>query len=68
MKIPKYIDRALRLRTKYACLLDDQCRVIDEWLERNRVECGYEDTHGGVELYVNPHDSESRVRECIKEK
>lgn len=66
MKIPKYIDDALRMRTKYACLLDDKCSVIDEWLDENRIECDFSDTHGGVEIYVNPYDSEQRIRECIK--
>jgi hypothetical protein len=68
LKTPKYIDKALRLRTKYACLLDDQCRIVDGWLDHNEIECESYDTHGGVELYVNPYDSESRIRECIKEK
>lgn len=66
MKIPKYIDIALRLRTKYACLLNDKCIVVDEWLDKNGIECEYCDTRGGVEIYVNPYDSEQRIRECIE--
>ena len=47
MKIPKYIDDALRMRTKYACLLSDKCGIVDEWLDKNGIECEYCDTHGG---------------------
>lgn len=66
MKIPKYIDNALRMRTKYAYLLSDRCSIIDEWLDKNGIECEYCDTHGGCEIYVNPYDSEQRIRECIE--
>ena len=66
MKIPKYIDDALRMRTKYACLVSDRCSIIDEWLDKNGIECEYCDTHGGCEIYVNPYDSEQRIRECIE--
>lgn len=66
MKIPRQIDTALRLRTKYACLLSDKCGVVDEWLDENGIECEYYDTYGGCEIYANPHDSEQRIRECIE--
>lgn len=41
--------------------------VVDEWLDENGIECEYYDTYGGCEIYANPHDSEQRIRECIKE-
>lgn len=66
MKIPKYIDVALRLRTKYACLLSDKCNVVDEWLDENGIECQCCDTHTGVEIYCNPYNSERRIRKCIE--
>lgn len=66
MKIPKYIDDALRMRTKYACLLGKKCSIVDEWLDKNGIECEFCDTHTGVEIYSNPFDSESRIRECIE--
>lgn len=66
MKIPKYIDDALRMRTKYACLLDEKCGIVDEWLDKNKIECEGYDTHTGVEIYSNPFDSERRIRECIE--
>lgn len=66
MKIPKYIDIALRLRTKYACLLTNKCIVVDEWLDKNGIECGYYDIYGGCEIYANPYGSEQRIRECIE--
>ena len=67
MKIPKYIDKALRLRTKYAILLSNQEHVVDKWLDKHGIDCEYEDTHGGVEIYVNPQDSEERIRQAIAE-
>lgn len=66
MKIPRYIDDALRMRTKYACLLDEKCSIVDEWLDKNGIECELCDTHTGVEIYSNPFDSERRIRECIE--
>lgn len=66
MKIPKYIDIALRMRTKYACLLSDRCSIVDWWLDKNEIECESCDTHGGVEIYIDPFASEQRIRECIE--
>lgn len=60
------MDRALRLRTKYACALDDYCNIVDDFLDKHDIDCDYEDTHGGVELYVNPVSSEERIRQAIK--
>ena len=65
MKIPKYIDKALHLRTKYAQLLDTQMYIVDEWLDKNGIECETCDTHTGVEIYCNPRESEKRVRDAI---
>ena len=68
MKIPTYIDEALKKRTRYALLLDKQCSIVDEWLDKNGIECLLEDTHGGVEIYANPENSEESIRDCIKNK
>lgn len=66
MKIPKYIDNALIQRRKLACKLDNYCQIVDEWLDKNNIEVPCEDSHGGVELYVNPIESELSIRESIK--
>ena len=65
MKIPKRVDKLLRQRTYYACMLDKVCYELDQWLDKNEVECESCDTHTGVEIYCNPTQSEQRVRECI---
>lgn len=66
MKIPKYIDTALKRRTLYAGKLDDAMRIVDEFLDKNQIECESCDTHTGTEIYCNPYDSERRIRECIE--
>lgn len=66
MKIPKYVDTALKRRTLYAERLDNVMRIVDEFLDKNEIECESYDTHTGVEIYCNPYDSESRIRECIE--
>lgn len=68
MKTPKYIDEALKKRTKYALMLAEQCRIVDNWLDNNDIECETCDTHTGYEIYMNPIDSEERIRECIENK
>ena len=67
MKIPKYISDALRLRTRYAILLDNYMRIVDDWLDKNGIVCETYDTHTGCEIYCNPMASEVRVREMIEE-
>lgn len=68
MEIPKYIDEALRLRTKYAELLADKMFIVDNWLDKNEIECEDCDTHSGVEIYCNPYPSEMRIRQAINQK
>jgi hypothetical protein len=65
MKIPKYIDTILKKRRRYASLLMDVSCALDDWLDKNNIECEEYDICTGVEMYVNPFDSERRVREAI---
>lgn len=65
MKIPKYVDTLLKQRTRYAILLNAAMYDLDEWLDKNGIECEDCDTHTGVEIYCNPNDSEERVRLAI---
>ena len=65
MKIPKYIDTLLKKRKRYAMLLTAASSELDQWLDKNSIECEEYDICTGVEMYVNPNDSERRVREAI---
>lgn len=66
MKIPKYIDNALKKRTEYAFLLDKYMGIVDNWLDKNGIVCETCDTHTGCEIYCNPMESEMRIREVIE--
>ena len=66
MKIPKYISNALRLRTRYAFLLDTYMGIVDNWLDKNGIVCETCDNHTGCEIYCNPTASEMRIREMIE--
>lgn len=73
MKIPKYIDNLISRRERLAYELEDACRALEEWLEKNGWDDVLdgdlmEDTRGGVEIYVNPSKSADRIRKYIKEK
>lgn len=65
MKIPKYVDTLLKKRTRYANLLDNASFRLDQWIDKNGIECEDCDTHTGVEIYCNPDSSEQRVRQAI---
>lgn len=66
MKIPKYIDSALKKRTKYALLLNKYMGIVDNWLDKNDIICEMCDTHTGCEIYCNPTSSEMSIRETIE--
>lgn len=65
MKIPKYVQNLIDRRCKLAVQLDDVCGELDEWLDKNNIECESCDTHTGVEIYCNPHSSKQRIMEAI---
>ena len=67
MKIPKYVDEALRMRTKAACQFSKYDYIISNWLSKNSFDdcIDSSDFHGGVESIMNPQDSEDRIREAI---
>lgn len=70
MKIPKYIDEALKKRTKAAEAFTEHDWTVSEWLDKNGIadNLDSEDFHGGVESVVNPRNSERRIREAILSK
>jgi hypothetical protein len=66
MEVPKYVEEMIKRRERLAMQLDDVCRDLDTWLDKNDIETEMRDTHGGVEIYVNPTESAQRIREAIK--
>lgn len=65
MKVPKYIDILLNRRARLARSLLEIDWTITEFLQRNNIEVDTSDYCGGVEIYVNPESSSSRVRQAI---
>lgn len=68
MKIPKYVDKLLKKRTRLACQLSYVCWKVDKWLDENGVEPDSSCYHTGVKTYVNPNASEREVRRAIEKK
>lgn len=70
MKIPKYIDEALKKRTKAAEAFTEHDWTVSNWLCKNGLEDDIDtaDFHGGVEAIVNPRECEQRIREAILSK
>ena len=65
MEIPRKIEKLIERRTRLAVQLDNVCNELDEWLDTHNIEVENEDSHGGVEIYVNPYDSGERIKEAI---
>ena len=68
MKIPKYIDRLLKKRTKLAEQLNSVSTELDEWLEKNGILVGNDYTLTGYMIYCEPAGAEQCVREDVLEK
>ena len=68
MEIPRYIDEALKERAYYADMLMDQCCIVDKFILENGLDSVLEDYDylTGCEIYVNPYNSEKRIREAIE--
>ena len=66
MKIPKYVDAALKRRTKLANQLMDACVIVDDFLYRNGIDPDCACWLTGVEIYVNPKSAELEVRRAIE--
>lgn len=66
MKIPGYIDNALKKRTRLALYLEKQCSIVDDWLNKNNIDPDTACWLGGVEIYVNPYVAEDEVRRSIE--
>lgn len=70
MKVPAYIDEALRRRTKAIKQFKKNDFIISEYIEKNGLERDIEpkDYHCGVETIIHPEQSEKRIRIAIASK
>lgn len=67
MKIPAYIDNALKQRARTAARLGRLNDIIDDFLIKNGISDEIElcDYGYGAEVVCAPYDSAERVREAI---
>ena len=65
MIIPKKIENLIARRERLAEQLNSVCYELDNWLDSHEVVAEDFDTRGGVEIYVNPYASGSRIRKAI---
>lgn len=65
MKIPKYIDEALKRRTNAAYKLIKYDCIISDYIEKYNIPVDTSDYRLGCEVICNPGMSESCVREAI---
>lgn len=70
MKIPKYIDEALKKRTKAAFAFNEYDYIVSEWITKNGLDEDIDGCHiyGGCESIVNPSSSEATIRDAILQK
>lgn len=67
MKIPKYIDEALKKRTKAAIIVSKNDTIVTDFINKHNIDVNSEDYYGGVEMYVNPYESEDAIRQAIED-
>lgn len=65
MRIPKYIDEALKKRTQYARKLLECDDIVTNFIDKYHIGVDFEDYDGGCEMFVNPYESEEAVRQAI---
>lgn len=70
MKIPKYIDEALKKRTKAAWAFNKYDYIVSDWIVKNGLDDKIDSCNffGGCESIVNPDSSEHTIREAILQK
>ena len=66
MKIPKYVDEALKKRTKAAIIVSKNDAIITDFINKHNIDANSEDYCGGVEMYANPYESEDAIRQAIE--
>lgn len=67
MKIPLYIEQALKRREKAALALMSADYIITDYIDKHNIEVETYDYATGVEMYANPKESADRVRQAIAE-
>lgn len=65
MRIPKYIDEALKKRTQCARKLLECDDIVTNFIDKYHIDVDYEDYDGGCEMFINPYESEEAVRQAI---
>lgn len=65
MKIPKYIETALRRRVRASINFSLADRTLTDFIEKYNIKVDSEDYCGGVEAYINPTESAERIRQAI---
>jgi len=68
MEINGYVENLIKRRERLALELDIACRNLDHYLDANKIETEIYDSHGGTEIYINPKESATRIREAILQK
>lgn len=70
MNIPKYIEEALKKRTKAAEMFNHYDWIVSEWIDKNGLDEDIDssDFYGGVESIVNPKTSEANIRLAVLSK
>lgn len=68
MNIPKYIDNLIERRANLALRLMAVGTELDEWLEKNGIECDGDYTRTGCMIYCEPYTAARCVREDILNK
>lgn len=66
MRIPKYIDEALRKRANAAFRFLQHDVVVSKFIKQHNIDVDFEDYGGGVESICDPYGSEKAVREAIR--
>ena len=66
MKVPKYIEYALKQRAKAAETWYKYDNIITDFIRKHDIDVSDEDYCGGVEGIVNPEESAASVLQCIK--
>ena len=68
MNIPKYIDKALKQRTRYAMLLNSASVTVNDFLEKHGIEPDEAAWLSGCMIYCEPYSAERIVRKAIEER
>lgn len=66
MKIPKYVDEALKKRTKAAIIVLKNDTIVTDFINKHNIDVNSEDYCGGVEMYANLFESEDAIRQAIE--